>query len=73
MAGDAAEARQSGGRHEIGPHSWTLMHNVADYHPACAEVLRGLVEGLAASCGRGIAVRMHGGDDGRPPFSWTVG
>ena len=30
------------------------MADVGDYHPACANVLEGLFEGLAAGCGRHI-------------------
>ncbi len=29
-----------------------MMGDVADYHPACAQVLVGLIEGLAAGAGR---------------------
>jgi hypothetical protein len=70
---DVAAARESGGLHEICQQSWKLMQDVADYHPACREVLRGLVEGLAAGCGRHIAVQLHSQHDGRPPFTWTIG
>ncbi len=35
---------------------WRLMSDVADYHPACAQVLVGLVEGLAAASGRNVTV-----------------
>ena len=43
---------------EIRQQSWKLMADVADYHPACAKVLEGLFEGLAAGCGRRIAVHL---------------
>ena len=49
------------------------MADVADNHPACARVLQGLFEGLAAGCGRRIAVNMRPAADGGPPFVWTIG
>ena len=53
--------------------TWKLMDGVTDYHPACAKVLQGLLEGLAAGCGRGIAVGMKPGPGGAPPFIWSTG
>jgi hypothetical protein len=53
--------------------SWKLMADVTDYHPACAKVLEGLFEGLAAGCGRHIAVGMRASADGGPPFVWSIG
>jgi hypothetical protein len=45
---------------------------VTDYHPACSKLLVGLIEGLAAGCGRGIAVDMKPGAGGAPPFVWSI-
>ncbi len=45
---------ESGGQFEIRQQTWKLMADVGDYHPACAKVLEGLFEGLAAGCGRHI-------------------
>src|SRR4051794_34505805 len=56
---DAAETTSSEGTFEIRQQSWKLMDDVADYHRACAKVLEGLLEGLAAGCGRQIAVQMR--------------
>jgi hypothetical protein len=53
--------------------TWKLMADVADYHPACAKVLEGLFEGLAAGCGRHIAVDMRPAAGGKPPFMWSIG
>ena len=53
--------------------TWKLMADVADYHPACAKVLEGLFEGLAAGCGRRIGVRMRPAASGGPPFVWSIG
>jgi hypothetical protein len=69
---DLAENRESHDVCEIVQQSWKLMDGVADYHPACAKALVGLVEGLAAGCGRGIAVDMKPGVGGAPPFVWSI-
>jgi hypothetical protein len=70
---DAAEISQSEGAFEIRQQSWKLMTDVADYHPACARVLEGLFEGLAAGCGRHIPVRLRSATGGKPPFVWSIG
>jgi hypothetical protein len=70
---DVADIGESDTTFEIRQQSWKLMADVADYHPACARVLEGLFEGLAAGCGRRIAVRMRPSADGRPPFVWSIG
>jgi hypothetical protein len=35
-------------------------------------VLEGLFEGLAAGCGRGIAIDMKPAAGGKPPFVWSI-
>jgi hypothetical protein len=70
---DVAEISCSGGTCEIRQRTWRLMADVADYHPACARVLQGLCEGLAAGCGRGIAVHMRPASGGKPPLLWSIG
>jgi hypothetical protein len=57
---------------EIRQSTWKLMADVADYHPACARVLEGLFEGLAAGCGRHISVHMRPAAGGKPPFLWSI-
>jgi hypothetical protein len=69
---DAVEMAQSEGAFEIRQQSWKLMADVGDAHPACARVLEGLFEGLAAGCGRHIGVRMRPAGRGKPPFIWTI-
>jgi hypothetical protein len=66
---DVAEVGEAG---EIRQLTWKLMADVADDHPACASVLQGLFEGLAAGCGRHIAVRMIPAAGGKPPFVWSI-
>jgi hypothetical protein len=69
---DNAEMTQSEGTFEIRQQSWKLMDDVADCHRACAKVLEGLFEGLAAGCGRHIGVHMRPAAGGRPPLVWTI-
>ncbi len=68
---DQAESTASEGSFEIRQQSWKLMEDVTDYHPACAKVLEGLFEGLAAGCGRHIDVHLRAGGN-RPPLVWTI-
>jgi hypothetical protein len=70
---EVADAEGSEGRFDIRQRSWKLMEGVADYHPACARVLEGLFEGLAAGCGRHIPVHLKHAASGRPPFVWLIG
>jgi hypothetical protein len=70
---DVAELSESSGAFEIRQATWKLMADVGDYHPACARVLEGLFEGLAAGCGRRITVDMRSGAGGKPPFVWSIG
>jgi hypothetical protein len=69
---DVAEVSEAAGRFEINQRSWKLMDDVGDYHPACSKILHGLVEGLAAGCGRHIAVNLETAPSGRPPFVWSI-
>jgi hypothetical protein len=71
-SGDVAELRESDGGFEVRQHTWKLMDGVADYHSACSKALEGLVEGLAAGCGRRIAAHMTPGAAGAGPFSWSI-
>jgi hypothetical protein len=71
--GDPADLARSNAAFEITQQSWKLMADVADYHPACAGVLQGLAEGLAAGCGRRIGVTMKEVADGSAPFFWSIG
>ena len=69
---DLAENGESQDVYEIVQQTWKLMDGVDDYHPACANVLAGLIDGLAAGCGRSIAVDMKAGAGGAPPFVWSI-
>jgi hypothetical protein len=71
--GDVAETKPSEGQFEISQQSWKLMADIDDYHPACAKVLEGLFEGLAAGCGRHIPVRIRPAAGGNAPFVWLIG
>ena len=49
------------------------MDDLADYHPACTNVLEGMFEGIAAGRGRHIAVDIKPSAGGRPPLVWSIG
>jgi hypothetical protein len=71
---DASQASEQGGAFAVTQQGWRLMGDVTDYHPACAQVLVGLVEGLASGCGRNISLSATVPPDGSAsgPFVWTV-
>jgi hypothetical protein len=69
---DVAENGESRDVFEIIQRTWKLMADVPDYHPACAKALEGLIDGLAAGCGRGIVVNMKPGAGGALPFVWSI-
>ena len=69
---DDVELVSSGGGYELHQQSWKLMADLVDYHPACVRLLEGMVEGLAAVCGRFIRVKLSTAPGGRPPFVWSV-
>jgi hypothetical protein len=70
--GDVADLSIYSDRFEISQHTWRLMTNVADYHPAYTRALNGLIEGLAAGSGLGIAVGLKPSAGGGPPFVWSI-
>jgi hypothetical protein len=70
---DDLEVDETSSASEIRQGTWKLMSDVTDYHPACTKVLVGLFEGLAAGCGRRIAVGMTSGAGGVPPLNWSIG
>jgi hypothetical protein len=70
---DVADLSESAGRFELRQHGWRLMADVTDHHPACTRALEGLVEGLAAGCGRHISVRLRADRGHRPPLVWSIG
>ncbi|MCO5131856.1 MAG: hypothetical protein M9932_15050 [Xanthobacteraceae bacterium] len=70
---DAVELTASAGGFELHQQNWKLMAGLPDYHPACLRLLEGLVEGLAAGCGRFIPVKLVAAPGGRPPLVWSIG
>jgi hypothetical protein len=71
---DPAEVTEQGGAFAVTQRGWRLMGDVADYHPACGEVLVGLLEGLAAGAGRTSNLTTAVPPDGRAAgaFVWTI-
>jgi hypothetical protein len=70
---DVVGIDDSAGVFELRQQTWKLMADVGDYHPACARVIEGLIEGLAAGCGRHIGVDMRPAAGGGAPFVWSIG
>ena len=70
---DVAEFSESHGAFEVRQQTWTLMADVGDDHPACANVLHGLLEGLAAGCGRHIPVHLVPASGGTSRLIWSIG
>jgi hypothetical protein len=68
---DVAETSSTPGGHEIAQRSWRLMDGVT-CHPACVQMLDGLIEGLAAAAGRGIIARRLVDDATSGQFVWRV-
>ncbi|HEY4204690.1 MAG TPA: hypothetical protein VGM35_06705 [Xanthobacteraceae bacterium] len=58
---------------ELHQQTWKLMSDLSDYHPACTRVLEGLIEGLAAGCGRHIPVALTPGATAAAPLVWSIG
>jgi hypothetical protein len=69
---EAQGDRASGNGGSIIQHGWALMDGVADAHPATLRLLDGLMEGLAAGCGRGIAV-TRAAPPGSSDIVWQIG
>jgi hypothetical protein len=69
--GDVAEMSSSLRGITIAQRSWRLMDGVT-YHPACVQVLDGLIEGLAAAAGRGIVARRLVDDAAPDGFVWRI-
>jgi hypothetical protein len=68
---DVADTTSTARGIELTQRSWRLMGGVS-CHPACVQMLDGLVEGLAAAAGRGIVARRLV-DDAKPrEFVWRV-
>jgi hypothetical protein len=71
---DPADMTGEGPAFTITQRGWRMMGEVADYHPASAQVLVGLIEGLAAASGRRVdldaSVPTTGNASGA--FVWTV-
>ncbi len=71
---DPSAVAEQGGGFAVTQQGWRLMADVADYHPACAQVLVGLVEGLAAASGRNVSLGAVLPLDGTAAsaFVWTI-
>jgi hypothetical protein len=71
--GDDAELRTTGDGATVSQRQWTLMAGVPDYHPACLEALRGLIEGLMDAHARRLRLTLCAASDAAPgPLTWTI-
>jgi hypothetical protein len=68
---DVAEMASTARGFEISQRSWRLMDGVT-CHPACVQVLDGLIEGLAAAAGRGIVARRLVDEATSNEFVWRI-
>ena len=68
---DVAELSSTARGTEIVQRSWRLMDGVP-HHPACVNVLDGLMEGLAAAAGRGIVARRLVDDATSGSLVWRI-
>ncbi len=69
--GDDVGLHDTGDGFDLRQARWTLLDGVGDAHPACIRILEGLVEGLAAACGRRITARLSS-EVGASPLVWSV-
>src|SRR5260370_14777385 len=65
---DVAEVSASAGAFEDCQLTWKLMADVPDYHTACAKVVKGVTQGLAAGCGRHIQAHFKPAQGRTPPI-----
>jgi len=71
--GDESELRTTGDGVTVSQQQWTLMAGVPDYHPACLEALRGLIEGLMDAHARRLRLTLSAASDAAPgPLTWTI-
>jgi len=68
---DIAVTSEHVGAIEIAQTGWKLMEGVS-WHPACAQLLDGLIEGLAAAAARGIVARRVSNAADRGVFRWRI-
>jgi hypothetical protein len=71
---DRASVAEQGSAFTVTQQGWRMMADVEDYHPACAQVLVGLFEGLGAGAGRKASLYASVPIDGKASgtFVWTV-
>ena len=71
--GDDAELRMTGAGVSVSQRRWSAIAGVPDYHPACLEALRGLVEGVMDAHGRRLRLTLSALSDATPgPLTWVV-
>jgi hypothetical protein len=72
--GDDAELHSESGSITVSQRQWNAIAGVPDYHPACLDALRGLIEGLMDAHGRRLRLTLTAASDAAPgPLSWIIG
>ncbi len=71
--GDDADLGHAGGSVVVSQKQWSLIAGVPDYHPACLNALRGLIEGLMDAHDRRLSLGFAAESESAPgPLTWTI-
>jgi hypothetical protein len=71
--GDDADLSTANGNAVVTQKQWGLMAGVPDYHPACLNALKGLVEGLMDAHDRRLSLGFSAESESVPgPLTWTI-
>lgn len=71
--GDDADLTHSNANVVVSQKQWGLIAGVTDYHPACLNALKGLVEGLMETHDRRLSLVLSADSDSAPgPLRWTI-
>ncbi len=71
--GDDADLSYANGNAVVLQKQWGLMAGVPDYHPACLNALKGLIEGLMDAHDRRLSLDFSVDSERAPgPLTWTI-
>ena len=72
--GDDADLSIANGNAVVSQRQWNLIAGVPDYHSACLNALKGLVEGLTNAHDRRLSLSFAADSESAPgPLRWTIG
>ncbi len=70
---DDADVSTANGNVVVSQKQWGLIAGVRDYHPACLNALKGLVEGLMDAHDRRLSLNFSAESESIPgPLTWTI-